>query len=239
MDMTQPLSTGQLPQLPPPRSQTWQDLLIQAERLFAERGIDGVSLRQVVSASGQRNPAAVQYHFGNKEGLIRAILQQRVPVFNRRRTEMLDALETNGEIGDVRQILAAVAVPLLEFGPSSGYYVRFLARLTEDRELSTRLFGSLDEETSGGGRRVNEALHSATSHLPDRVREQRIRMALNLITGELARRATSAEAGHSTIPADIFLDDLLDAAVGLIGAPVSRNLPVARRQQPRPSARGK
>jgi AcrR family transcriptional regulator len=237
--VTQPLSTGQPPQLPPPRSQTWQDLLTQAERLFAERGIDGVSLRQVVSASSQRNPAAVQYHFGNKEGLIRAILQQRVPVFNRRRTEMLDALEANGQMGDVRQILAAVAVPLLELGPSAGYYVRFLARLTQDQELSSRLFNSLDENTSGGGRRVNEALHAATSHLPGRVRDQRIRMALNLVTGELARRATSAEAGHSTVPADIFLDDLLDAAVGLLVAPVSRKPSVARRQASRPPARGK
>jgi hypothetical protein len=152
---------------------------------------------------------------------------------------MLDALEANGQMGDVRQILAAVAVPLLELGPSSGYYVRFLARVTQDQELSSRLFNSLDENTSGGGRRVNEALHAATSHLPDRVRDQRIRMALNLVTGELARRAASAEAGHSTAPPDIFLDDLLDAAVGLLVAPVSRKRSVARRQASRPPARGK
>jgi hypothetical protein len=62
-------------------------------------------------------------------------------------------------------------------------------------------------------------------------------MALNLVTGELARRAASAEAGHSTVPADLFLDDLLDAAVGLLAAPVSRKPPVARRQPPRRPSR--
>jgi AcrR family transcriptional regulator len=205
----------------PPRSQTWQDLVVHAERLFAEQGIDGVSLRQVVSASGQRNPAAVQYHFGNKEGLIRAILQERVPAFNRRRTEMLDSLDTTQGTPDVRQILAAVAVPLLELGPSSGYYVRFLARLTQDRELSSRVFGSLDEATGGGGRRVNQALHEALSDLPAPVREQRISMALNLLTGELARWEAASD-GDRVIPAGLYLDDLLDAAEGLLTAPVTR-----------------
>ena len=41
-----------------------------AEGLFASRSIDGVSLQEVGRAAGQRNRNAVQYHFGDKLGLI-------------------------------------------------------------------------------------------------------------------------------------------------------------------------
>ena len=54
-------------------------LLSAAERLFAERGIDGVSLREINRASGARNAIAVQYHFEDRAGVVRAILQKHQP----------------------------------------------------------------------------------------------------------------------------------------------------------------
>ncbi|NUU22579.1 MAG: TetR/AcrR family transcriptional regulator [Streptomycetaceae bacterium] len=52
-------------------------LLAEAERLFLARGYDKVSVRAVNAAAGM-NPAAVHYHFGSKEGLVVALLQQRL-----------------------------------------------------------------------------------------------------------------------------------------------------------------
>jgi AcrR family transcriptional regulator len=46
-----------------------------AERLMAERGIAAVSLREVQDAAEQRNKSAAHYHFGSREGLIRAIIE--------------------------------------------------------------------------------------------------------------------------------------------------------------------
>jgi hypothetical protein len=43
-----------------------------AERLFADRGIDGVPLKQIATAAGQANVNAIQYHFGSKSGSGRA-----------------------------------------------------------------------------------------------------------------------------------------------------------------------
>ena len=45
-------------------------LLDSAERLFAERGVDGPSLRDINTAAGQRNASGVQYHFGGRAGLL-------------------------------------------------------------------------------------------------------------------------------------------------------------------------
>ena len=56
-----------------------------AERLFTRDGVDGVSLRQIAVEAGLRNPASVQYHFGSKEALLRAVVELRLPPINERR----------------------------------------------------------------------------------------------------------------------------------------------------------
>lgn len=66
-----------------------EKILLAAERLFAERGF-GVSLREIAVAAGQRNHSAVQYHFGDKTGLIDALYAYRMTPLNLRRRELLD-----------------------------------------------------------------------------------------------------------------------------------------------------
>ena len=51
-----------------------RSLVAAGERLFAERGIRAVSLREINKAAGQRNSSALHYHFGSREGLLRALL---------------------------------------------------------------------------------------------------------------------------------------------------------------------
>ena len=47
--------------------QTREELILAAERLFSEFGIDAVSLRQINAAAGQRNSSAAHYQFGSKD----------------------------------------------------------------------------------------------------------------------------------------------------------------------------
>ena len=53
-------------------------ILNTAERLFAERGIDAVSLRTINAEAGY-SVAALHYHFGTRDGLIRALLERAQP----------------------------------------------------------------------------------------------------------------------------------------------------------------
>ena len=62
-----------------------EQIVLTAERLFAEHGIDGISLRQIGQAAGNANNSAVQYHFGTKDNLIQAIFEYRLPYLTRRR----------------------------------------------------------------------------------------------------------------------------------------------------------
>ena len=63
---------------------TKEQIVLVAERLFAERGIEGVSLRQIGAAAGNGNNSAVQYHFGSKDHLVQAVFEYRLPRLNER-----------------------------------------------------------------------------------------------------------------------------------------------------------
>ena len=57
-----------------PSEITRERILKAAERLFAERGYDATSVRTIV-AKARVNQAAINYHFGGKEGLYREVLR--------------------------------------------------------------------------------------------------------------------------------------------------------------------
>jgi len=59
-------------------------LLDAAETMFLERGVDNVSLSQIRIAAGQRNPSAIQFHFGDRMGLLRAVSERHMPQSGRR-----------------------------------------------------------------------------------------------------------------------------------------------------------
>jgi AcrR family transcriptional regulator len=57
-----------------PSKVTRNKIIKAAARIFAEDGYDGASIRSIV-AKADVNQAAINYHFGSKEGLYRAVLQ--------------------------------------------------------------------------------------------------------------------------------------------------------------------
>ncbi len=67
-------------------SSTADAVLDVAERLFAERGIDGVSLREIGKAAGSRNTGVAHYYFGDKQHLVDAIIARRSPSLHARRS---------------------------------------------------------------------------------------------------------------------------------------------------------
>ncbi len=86
-------------------------LLETAERLFAERGVDGVSLREINRESGARNAVALQYHFVDRAGVLEAIFLKHDPAIEASRHALLDQYEADGR-GDLRQLAGALVRPL-------------------------------------------------------------------------------------------------------------------------------
>ncbi len=108
-------------------------LMITAERLFADRGIHGVSLREIGLAAGQRNNNVIAYHFASREGLVAAIYAYRSEGINRRRLELLNDAAGDLEAGDIRVPIRVLVQPHAEtIGDPDNHFVGFLARLLLD-----------------------------------------------------------------------------------------------------------
>ncbi|MEZ4651040.1 MAG: TetR/AcrR family transcriptional regulator [Candidatus Eisenbacteria bacterium] len=143
---------------------TQKRILAAAEKLFAERGFAATSLRSIV-AEARVNLAAVHYHFGSKEGLIREVLAQFIRPVTEERHRRLDALEARGTEPTLEEVVDAWLSPALELGSNAevgSTLVRLMGRihldpLPEIEEILIPQFESF-------GRRYMEFLRRA---LPD------------------------------------------------------------------------
>ena len=97
---------------------TQERILDAAERLFAQRGFAGTSLRAVTSEAGV-NLAAVNYHFGSKQELLTATLQRIVGPVNAERLRRLEQVEAASDPPTVEGILDAFLRPALEADPAT------------------------------------------------------------------------------------------------------------------------
>ena len=102
------------------QSDTVTRILDTAEVLFAERGFAETSLRNITSKA-RVNLAAVNYHFGSKEGLVRAVYGRRLGPLNDERLRRLDAAEAGGaDAADLEAVVEAFVAPALRLHRSDG-----------------------------------------------------------------------------------------------------------------------
>ncbi|MFI1582217.1 helix-turn-helix domain-containing protein [Embleya sp. NPDC020630] len=200
-------------------------LMIEAaERLFAERGINGVSLREIGAQAGQRNTAAARYHFGSKEALVDAVFRHRMEPVNARRLAMLDELDATGRGYDARGLVEAFLYPLAdtlgEVGKPS-WYLRFCVHAaflegTAIRDLAR-------EEWTRGIHTVRERMLGLLAELPAQLRDDRWLLMSSYLTHALADRemALHHPGRHTPTARELFLAGLTDTAVALYLAPVS------------------
>ncbi|NWK54562.1 TetR/AcrR family transcriptional regulator [Verrucomicrobiaceae bacterium N1E253] len=146
-----------------------KDRIVEAtERLVAESGFEGVSLRDITNAAGV-NVAAVNYHFGSKEKLYEEIQGRYINPVNRERLERLEAVLAEG--GGVREILEAFMRPFLSMVTRSRVkeklYFKLVGRCVMDQNMD------MSDEMREGFERVGEAYIQALSDvLPEVARDE-------------------------------------------------------------------
>lgn len=90
---------------------TRESLLDAAESLFSEHGLQAASLRAITQRAGA-NLAAVHYHFGSKEGLVKAVFSRRLKPLNAERLRLLEACDLESPDA-IERVLHAFLAPVL------------------------------------------------------------------------------------------------------------------------------
>src|SRR5262245_21746565 len=156
---------------------TKQNLILSALELFATQGVDAVSMRTINNAAGTKNASAVHYHFGNKLGIIEAIVAFVRAELDIYRLDALGALEhrvANGEQPTVREILWAAFTPYARLYRTPGYgahAVKFFARVLTDK--SPELQQVLYRDPQSIANRLDALLARALPDLPTDTRRVR------------------------------------------------------------------
>ncbi len=208
-----------------PKLNARQQLIAAAEQLFAESGIDAVSLRQINVAAGQKNSSAAHYHFGSKDALILSIYSMRMASVNVRRIELLEKIETDGRTSDVRSLVEAIVLPIMQeidADPAGHFYIRFMAQAIGHPQLD--LVELWQQEHSDGLEKTLNYLRKTLPHIPKILFGQRFGLAFEQIVHSLADREKLRNSSSNTFEVDsaLFVNNLIDSISGGMAAPISK-----------------
>jgi AcrR family transcriptional regulator len=198
---------------------TREVIMQTAERLFAERGLEGVSLREVSVAAGQRNNYAIQYHFGDRDGLIKAIYEYRARELNERRLASIAELQQQGRAGDARTLLRALLEPhARHIGDTHSSFLGFLAQLHLARGHLV-YFEAEQPQYMEGFNLIVGRIRRTLPQLPDDVFRRRLLLAFGWAISAMANYERAVNGpGPFALTVTQLLDEIVVMLVGALGA---------------------
>jgi AcrR family transcriptional regulator len=196
---------------------TQAKLIAVAEGLFAERGIEGVSLSEINRAAEQGNNSALHYHFGSKDGLIAAIWEKHA---ERLSEPVAKSLADMPSAPSPRDVVAHMVHPLstrLDDPEGGASFLRIMAQAHANP--TEHLFKSVVHDTPQGWEPFEELLRGAAPSMPDGARRRRIELLSSSIflgLSDIARRESRdpRAAEHR----DQYIEELIASLTGLLTA---------------------
>lgn len=206
------------------RRRNTRELVIDvAERLFGQFGLEGVSLRQIGLAAGGANHFVVQYHFGDKDQLVRAIFERRLQSLEARRAKMLNELTEAGRLADLRALVEVLFRPIADEKNSEGRrsYAAFLIGVRHFHSLPGLSY-EMDELRPLTGH-VAKLIRGLASHIPERHWERRILDASTVFLHAVVDLDRDQAVGVTGVLSENeLIEDALDVATAVLTAPLSK-----------------
>jgi AcrR family transcriptional regulator len=211
-----------------PDASTRQRILMAAERLFARDGIERTTMRATTREAGT-NLAAVNYHFGSKDGLIKAVFDDLARATARSRLDRLAELRARkpGRPLPIRDIIDTFMAPYIggDGTPHGALLVRLILqhRATPTpvtRRIISTHFDRLAEI-------FIEALAETAPHLDRTAASWRYYCAVGAIVFATSERAPGGRlekisgGAASAADRDQLVTQLTDFLIGGMNAPSS------------------
>jgi len=210
------------PEAPATEASTPDRILQAAERLFSERGIDAVSLREITTAAGV-NSAAAHYHFGSKEAVLEELFARRARPIADRRAQLLGELEDDRHgrpvVEDVLRAFLQPALDLMET-PEGLAFTRLRARMMFERDdVKREIMARTFDATS---RMAMDALARALPKLPRKELQWRFHFLLGSMVYSMARPGRIESVTKGSLRTDdprVTLEQLVRYAAAGFRAP--------------------
>lgn len=175
-------------------AQTRERFIGAAQQLYAERSIDSVSLNEITVAAGQKNRNALQYHFGNRDGLLQAIIDKhadRVFVLRRKYQEEL----AHSGCSSAEAAARALVMPLVDYieeNPEGIHYVKILSQLAALNSdiINPSTSSGLTFQNDGGFKAM---VGKAVAHLDSTEAQRRLFLAISITFHSIADICRASE----------------------------------------------
>ncbi|WP_299073810.1 TetR/AcrR family transcriptional regulator [uncultured Paraglaciecola sp.] len=221
---------------PVKEQQNRRELLMRtAEELFAIKGIDTVSLNEINKAAGQRNTSALHYHFGNKKGLIDAIVYDHYAAIDHdinTRLDVFDALEPADQTP--RKLLECLVIPFSNQldSPAGINYLLIVNQVF--MKSSEMILKGHPDGVDRARPRAFSLFRLMMASLPSEIRASRHVIHANMIFNALATYAQTRreDKAHALGSKDLFVSNLLDNLVSAMqAAPSAETLAVIDKEK--------
>jgi AcrR family transcriptional regulator len=203
-----------------------RDLLkLAARRLFAHRGLDGVTVRDIVLAAGQRNSGSLHYYFGTKEELARELVADGAKLIDERRNKQLDEIERNGGPHKLRELIEILVWPSTGLAGNEGAsersggedtYIRFITMLQmSHRQL---FLDALEGKWASGYARCFAHIRHLLKGIDSELVNQRLMFTSLYLRAAMSSREAALEGGqpHHFWSADFTMQNLIDTIEGIL-----------------------
>ena len=208
--------------------ETRAKIIATAEQLFAEHGVDSVSLNEITRAAEQKNRNAVHYHFGSKDALLQAIFEKHWQPIGALRRQMLADIAQQQPV-TLEAIASALVLPVAARfdDPDGGLaYIKISAQLAATNTL--RFFSqgdgsddSADRSKDPGGN-MSPLWAPFLKSLPAAVRDQRMSLVVGMLFHGLADHAVFRDRGRAGLAnTELMVSNLIDSICAVLRAPVS------------------